>query len=55
MSNIWDTNVNAAINLMLFSQVKIPLEEGKFTPDQLVVRLGMNRDTGSGQEALSKA
>ena len=39
--------------LMLFSQIKIPLEEGKSTPDQLVERLGMNRVTGSGQEALS--
>lgn len=41
----------AALNLMLFSQVKIPREEGKSTPDQLVARLGMSRSSGSGQEA----
>jgi len=51
----WDRDVNAALNLMLFSESKIPLEEGKSTPDQLVERLGMNRVTGSGQEALSEA
>ncbi len=51
----WDRDVNAALNLMLFSESKIPLEEGKFTPDQLVERLGMNRSSGSGQEALSEA
>ncbi len=51
----WDRDINAALNLMLFSQVKIPLEEGKSTPDQLVERLGMNPDTGSGQEATSGA
>ncbi|MDJ0676650.1 MAG: IS200/IS605 family element RNA-guided endonuclease TnpB [Calothrix sp. MO_167.B42] len=55
----WDRDVNAALNLMLFSEsvlkssgewspspelsAKIPLEEGKSTPDQLVERLGMNR------------
>jgi len=51
----WDRDVNAALNLMLFSESKIPLEEGEFTPDQLVERLGMNRSSGSGQEALSEA
>ncbi len=75
----WDRDVNAALNLMLFSEsvfksksyghpkrtgegdnslrlsAKIPLEEGKSTPDQLVERLGMNRDTGSGQEATGVA
>ncbi|WP_258002659.1 hypothetical protein [Fischerella thermalis] len=41
---------------MLFSESKIPLEEGKSTPEQLVARLGMNRgDTGSGQEATGAA
>lgn len=49
--SFWDRDINAALNLMLFSELKIPLEEGKSTPDQLVERLGMNRDTGSGQEA----
>ncbi|MBU7585073.1 MAG: IS200/IS605 family element transposase accessory protein TnpB [Nostoc sp. TH1S01] len=51
----WDRDINAALNLMLFSELKIPLEEGKYTPDQLVARLGMNRDTGSGQEATGAA
>ncbi|MBU7582473.1 MAG: IS200/IS605 family element transposase accessory protein TnpB [Nostoc sp. TH1S01] len=51
----WDRDINAALNLMLFSELKIPLEEGKSTPDQLVERLGMNRDTGSGQEATGLA
>lgn len=46
----WDRDVNAALNLMLFSE-KIPLEERKSTPDQLVERLGMSRPSGSGQEA----
>ncbi|BAU07696.1 IS200/IS605 family element RNA-guided endonuclease TnpB [Fischerella sp. NIES-3754] len=49
--SFWDRDINAALNLILFSESKIPLEEGKSTPDQLVERLGMNRDTGSGQEA----
>ncbi|WP_016871132.1 hypothetical protein [Fischerella thermalis] len=40
---------------MLFSESKIPLEEGKSTPEQLVARLGMNPDTGSGQEATGAA
>jgi putative transposase len=53
--SFWDRDINAALNLMLFSESKIPLEEGKFTPDQLVERLGMNRDTGSGQEATGVA
>ncbi|NMG07993.1 IS200/IS605 family element RNA-guided endonuclease TnpB [Brasilonema sp. UFV-L1] len=52
-SIVWDRDVNAALNLMLFSESKILLEEEKFTPDQLVERLGMNRSTGSGQEAPS--
>jgi putative transposase len=51
----WDRDVNAALSLMLFSQIKIPQEVGKSTPDQLVARLGMNRNTGSGQEAPSEA
>lgn len=54
-SKIWDRDINAALNLMLFMKSKIPLDEGKFTPDQLVERLGMNRDTGSGQEATGSA
>ncbi|MBD2504994.1 IS200/IS605 family element RNA-guided endonuclease TnpB [Anabaena azotica] len=54
-SKIWDRDINAALNLMLFMKSKIPLEEGKFTPDQLVERLGMNRDTSSGQEATGAA
>lgn len=53
--NFWDRDVNAALNLMLFSESKIPLEEGKSTPDQLVERLGMNQNTGSGQEATGVA
>ncbi|WP_129590092.1 RNA-guided endonuclease TnpB family protein, partial [Gloeocapsopsis dulcis] len=53
--HLWDRDINAALNLMLFCESKIPLEEGKSTPDQLVVRLGMNRNTGSGQEATSEA
>lgn len=53
--SLWDRDVNAALNLMLFSESKIPLEEGKSTPDQLVERLGMNRVTGSGQEATGAA
>jgi putative transposase len=53
--SFWDRDINAALNLMLFSESKIPLEEGKSTPDQLVERLGMNRDTGSGQEATGVA
>lgn len=53
--SFWDRDINAALNLMLFSESKIPLEEGKSTPDQLVERLGMNRDTGSGQEATGAA
>ncbi|MBD2501403.1 IS200/IS605 family element RNA-guided endonuclease TnpB [Anabaena azotica] len=53
--SFWDRDINAALNLMLFSESKIPLEEGKFTPDQLVEILGMNRDTGSGQEATGAA
>ncbi|PIG94548.1 IS200/IS605 family element RNA-guided endonuclease TnpB [Gloeocapsopsis sp. IPPAS B-1203] len=53
--SFWDRDINAALNLMLFSESKIPLEEGKSTPDQLVVRLGMNRNTGSGQEATGVA
>jgi putative transposase len=52
---VWDRDINAALNLLLFSESKIPLEEGKSTPDQLVARLGMNRDTGSGQEAAGVA
>ena len=36
----WDRDVNAALNLKLFSEPKIPQEVGKFTPDQLVERLG---------------
>ncbi|MBD2307237.1 IS200/IS605 family element transposase accessory protein TnpB [Chroococcidiopsis sp. FACHB-1243] len=51
----WDRDTNAALNLMLFSESKIPLEEGKSTPDQLVVRLGMSRSSGSGQEATGEA
>jgi len=51
----WDRDINTALNLMLFSESKIPLEEGKSTPDQLVERLGMNRVTGSGQEAAGEA
>ncbi|MDM9384182.1 IS200/IS605 family element RNA-guided endonuclease TnpB [Chlorogloeopsis sp. ULAP01] len=35
--SFWDKDINAALNLMLFSESKIPLEEGKSTPDQLVV------------------
>jgi putative transposase len=53
--SLWDRDVNAALNLMLFSESKIPLEFGKSMPDQLVERLGMNRDTGSGQEATGAA
>ncbi|WP_016872166.1 IS200/IS605 family element RNA-guided endonuclease TnpB [Fischerella thermalis] len=53
--SFWDRDINAALNLMLFSESKIPLEEGKSTPDLLVARLGMNRDTGSGQEATGAA
>nr|WP_250123231.1 transposase [Chroococcidiopsis sp. CCMEE 29] len=53
--SFWDRDINAALNLMLFSESKIPLEDGKFTPDQLVERLGMSRSSGSGQEALSEA
>ncbi|WNN91782.1 IS200/IS605 family element RNA-guided endonuclease TnpB [Gloeocapsopsis dulcis] len=53
--HFWDRDINATLNLMLFCESKIPLEEGKSTPDQLVVRLGMNRNTGSGQEATSEA
>ncbi|MUL35226.1 IS200/IS605 family element RNA-guided endonuclease TnpB [Gloeocapsopsis dulcis] len=53
--SFWDRDINAALNLILFSESKIPLEEGKFTPDQLVERLGMSRSSGSGQEALSEA
>jgi putative transposase len=51
----WDRDVNAALNLMLFSESKIPQEVGKSTPDQLVERLGMSRSSGSGQEAPSEA
>lgn len=51
----WDRDVNASLNLMLFSESKIPLEEGKSTPDQLVERLGMSRSSGSGQEATGEA
>lgn len=43
---IWDRDINAALNLMLFSESKIPLEEGKFTPEQPVVRLGITRNSG---------
>ncbi len=53
--SFWDRDINAALNLMLFSESKIPLEEGKFTPDQPVERLGMSRSSGSGQEAPSVA
>jgi putative transposase len=42
----WDRDVNAACNLMLFSEPKIPLEEGESTPEQPVERLGINRVTG---------
>jgi len=50
----WDRDVNAALNLVLFCESKIPQEVGKSTPDQLVERLGMNRATGSGQEAAGE-
>lgn len=42
----WDRDINAAINLMLFSESKIPLEEGKSTPEQPVARLGITRNSG---------
>jgi putative transposase len=45
-SRIWDRDVNAALNLILFSESKIPLEEGKYTPEQPVERLGITRNSG---------
>jgi len=44
--SFWDRDINAALNLMLFSELKIPLEEGKSTPEQPVVRLGITRSSG---------
>ncbi|ARV61317.1 transposase [Nostocales cyanobacterium HT-58-2] len=43
---VWDRDINAALNLMFFSESKIPLEEGKFTPEQPVERLGITRSSG---------
>ncbi|MBW4500411.1 MAG: IS200/IS605 family element transposase accessory protein TnpB [Scytonema hyalinum WJT4-NPBG1] len=43
---VWDRDINAALNLILFSESKIPLEEGKFTPEQPVERLGITRSSG---------
>ncbi|MBH8564008.1 hypothetical protein I8748_17760 [Nostoc sp. CENA67] len=44
--SFWDRDINATLNLMLFSESKIPLEEGKSTPEQPVERLGITRSSG---------
>jgi putative transposase len=41
-----DRDINAAINIKLFSEFKIPMEARKSTPEQLVERLGSNFISG---------